>query len=107
MKICGKSTGEHPCQSATLVNVTQSCRATLLNSHFGMSVLLYRTPFSKKISEGLLLETANFMEQLQLHLFLPTLRLLWWPIWAIRILYHEVLCLFNNVILFIISLIFL
>ena len=92
MKKCNKSTGEHPCQSATLINVTQSCRATLLNS---------------QISEGLLLETANFMEQLQLHLFLPTLRLLWWPIWAIRILYHEVLCLFNNVILFIISLIFL
>ena len=38
MEICSKFTGEHPCRS--MISIKLLCFAALLESHFGMDVLL-------------------------------------------------------------------
>ena len=66
LKICSKFTGEHPCQSVILIKFQRSfIEITRRHGRSPVNLLhIFRTPFYKKISEGLLLTRVSFYKKM-------------------------------------------
>ena len=60
VKICSKFTGEHPCQSVISIKLQSNfIKITLCHGCLPVNLLyIFRTPFYKNTSEGLLLSAA-------------------------------------------------